>query len=229
MRKIKAFSLIELLIALILVSAFFIMGTSSIFYFIRRGKSEELRADVRSGLSQLTAHILRIGRLAGSPPVAGAPQGCVVESAPTAIRCKIDFEVPAVGTLTEVRFRHDTAASQVIYEQLTGLAWTTKSTYSDVALFEVCGDAAGCTICSDGNACGTTPDRINTLYQAYIGSGPAPELLNRFIRFRLRGVVKNLAAGVDVNQSEFQSAFFVRNPPRAGDPNLTYLWVGKHF
>lgn len=230
MKTIRGFSLIELLVALLLFAGFFIMGTGAVLYFIKSSKSSELRGEVRSGLSQLTTHILRIGRLAGSPPVAGVPQGCVIESSPTALRCKMDFENPAVGTLTEVRFRFDPVEHKVFYEQLNGLAWDTKTTYANIDEFELCGDAGGCTICSDGNACGTTPDKINTVYQAYLATAPAIELRNRFFRFRVKGKVQNVAAaGASTSSTEFQSAFFVRNPPRAGDPKLTYLWVGKTF
>jgi type II secretory pathway pseudopilin PulG len=219
--KRSGLSIIELVIGTV-VLALISLATSQIWTGLQlTQKGTSSKAAVEQTVISLFDHILKVGRSAGAQPNPG-PRAC--SNSINSLRCPVDFNSPPTGVTKDMRFRFDAANSQVLYEELTNPApetWALLAQYPNITGFVICGDTE-----MTAGTCPLTPNNISQRHTNDLGTGtPA----NRFFRFQIQGGVPAAPNIQQTFQGSFviQSAFFTRNPPFAGDPNVVYQYGTK--
>ena len=209
MRSNRGMTLIEVVVAVAAMTLLAVGIGLIANQFLKSSVGLENSQLAKSSVQSLGAHILRLGRLAGSSPTGAGPTYHTCSVLANELDCEVDYNNPPNGNLTTVRFRFDAATKIVYFEtQLVGppVSWRTDLTYENITQFDLCGDTAGCTL---------LPAQLNTSYQTFLANAATlPIAKNRFFRFHIRGAVQATGTvGAAAGFVDYQSAFYVRNPP----------------
>lgn len=197
----RGMTLIELTIMGVLTSIL-IFGAIYSFDAIVRSSGKLSSLTTRdSSLLTATKFIERLGKVATNC------RKYQVDNKDT-LECDVDFNVPATGSMTTVRFIQgtDNGKNVLRYEKKdSGGAWTLVLTYPQISSFRVCTGKE-----MSNGTCTIEPNKLNV-----IGANS-----DRVFRYELIG------EGVgEAFQRTLRGAFFVRNPTPFG-PDIVYQWSG---
>lgn len=199
----KGISLLELIVAL---TAGGVLLGAILTYFssmFGRDSASTKRAAVELEVLMAMDHVLKAGRIATS----------CTSSAPTVLRCAIDFELPPVGNARQVEFLLSAADATLCvgteppclaYQELISGAWVVKRSYAGIADFKVCDSPA-----VNGGSCTLASAAFSTTFSRNITNNATAT--NRFFILQITGTPPR-GAGPRI----VQSAFFVRNPTGIG-------------
>ena len=186
------FSTIEIIIAS-LILGMVILGLAQGRRFASQSYENYTgKGEVNDVASELTTNLLQTGRRAVSCQLVGS-----------VLECKGGKPAAAACTGPKVRFTFLPAENRVSYSCETAAIWTELHSYSSVADFLLCDDAM-MGLPSGVNNCPLSSDKISLHRWGMAATS------GRYFRFRIQ--MQLPAVKGTSPTSEFQSAFFVRNP-----------------
>lgn len=214
MRK-KGFTLVELLVASFLGAVVIGLVAIGLRSFLKGRESIFTKGDLETQITALGQLILNMGR--------GA-MDCTSPSS-TSLNCNVDFNVPPTGTTSAVSFSQTTVSGQTVVQYTRpGNApqyYPELGTDGNITDFVIC-DCQDMKTGGLSTNCAIEPVKVSTQWASTV-SNCSSAAVDRYFRFRIGA--KSASFKTKDFQTQFQSAFYVRNPTIVS--NLVYQWGGS--